>query len=116
MNAPVSWHCPRVTTSHAVRVPAGLSGTDLDGFLQIEAEKNFPYDVDELQIARSVSRSGAGDWITLFAVRRTQLQQLNAVLAAADLQPVSFTLGLAALPGTIDPPAKAGSPSRPPAA
>jgi len=92
--------------SHAVRVPAGLSGTDLDGFLQIEAEKNFPYDVDELQIARSMSRSGAGDWITLFAVRRTQLQQLNAVLAAADLQPVSFTLGLAALPGTIPPAGK----------
>jgi hypothetical protein len=92
--------------SHAVRVPAGLTGTDLDGFLQIEAEKGFPYDPDELQIARSVSRSGAGDWVTLFAVRRTQLDQLSAVLTAADLQPVSFTLGLAALPGTIPPAGK----------
>ncbi len=92
--------------SHAIRVPAGLTGTDLDGFLQIEAEKGFPYDPDELQIARSVSSSGDGDWITLFAVRRAQLNQLSAVLAAADLQAVSFTLGLAALPGTIPPAGK----------
>ncbi|HEY4249464.1 MAG TPA: pilus assembly protein PilM [Lacunisphaera sp.] len=92
--------------SHAVRVPAGIAGTDLDGFLQIEAEKGFPYDPDELQIARSVSKSSAGDWVTLFAVRRAQLNQLSAVLAAADLQPVSFTLGLAALPGTIPPAGK----------
>jgi hypothetical protein len=92
--------------SHAIRVPTGLTGTDLDGFLQIEVEKHFPYDPEELQIARSASKCGADEWVTLFAVRRAQLNQLKAALAAAELQPVSFTLGLAALPGTIPPAGK----------
>jgi hypothetical protein len=98
VSVPAQW-----IMSHAVHVPMKLSGPDLDGFLQIEAEKGFPYDPHELQIARSVSHSSAGEWVTLFGVRRTQMEQLNTVMAAADLQPVSYTLGLPALADTIPP-------------
>ena len=94
---------PQWIMTHAVRVPMKLSGPDLDGFLQIEAEKGFPYDPHELQIARAVSQSSAGDWVTLFGVRRTQLEHLNTVMTAAGLQPVSYTLGLPALADTIPP-------------
>jgi hypothetical protein len=82
------------------KLPA-LPPEDVDSFLQIEAEKGFPVDTSQLQIARS--RHGEGDltYVTQLAVRKEQLEQLGAVLKAAGLKPVSFSLGLAALPGVI---------------
>lgn len=84
-----------------------LSPEDAASFLLIEAEKGFPVDPAHLQIARSHQQSTAGDFVTQLAVRREQIEQLGTVLKAAGLKPVSFSLGLAALPQAI-PPAGSG--------
>lgn len=78
-----------------------MSPEDTASFLQIEAEKGFPCDPAQLQIARSFHRSGTAAYVTQFAVRKEQLTQLTAALKAAGLKPVSFTLGLAALPEVV---------------
>lgn len=78
-----------------------LSPEDTASLLQIEAEKGFPCSPDELQIARSAHRSSESGYVTQLAVRQEQLARLSAVLHEAGLKPVSFALGLAALPGAI---------------
>ncbi len=80
-----------------------LGPEDTTSFLQIEAEKGFPVDPAQLQIARSFQRSAAGVFVTQLAVRREQLDQLSAALAAAGLKPVSFSIGLAVMPKAIVP-------------
>jgi hypothetical protein len=80
-----------------------LPPEDVESFLQIEAEKGFPVDSGQLQIARSPLHSADAAYVTQLAVRREQLDQLAAVLKAAGLKPVSFSLGLVALPGVISP-------------
>jgi hypothetical protein len=102
-------HCivgipPRWVMSQHTKVPE-LSPEDANSFLAIEAEKGFPVDPAQLQVARSFQRSSAGTYVTQLAVRQEQVAQLMAVLKAAGLKPVSFSVGLAVLPGTI---AKAG--------
>lgn len=82
------------------RVPE-LSPEDTASLLQIEAEKGFPCDPEELQIARSPHRSAEGSYVTQLAARHEQLARLNAVLKSAGLKPVSFTLGITALPGAM---------------
>lgn len=95
---PASW----IMTQHT-RLPE-LAPEDADSLLQIEAEKAFPCDPAQLQIARSVHRSGESAYVTQLAVRSEQVAQLTAALKSAGLKPLSFTLGLAALPGVIAPP------------
>lgn len=90
-----------IMTQHS-RLPA-LSAEDAASLLQIEAEKGFPCDPDELQITRSAHRSGESGYVTQLAVRRDRLDKLSAVLKCAGLKPVSYSLGLAALPGAIGP-------------
>ena len=104
-------HCvvglpPRWVMSQHTKVPA-LGPEDTASFLQIEAEKGFPVDPAHLQIARSFQHSTAGEFVTQLAVRKEQIEQLRAVLEAAGLKPVSFSLGLAMLPQAI-PPAGSG--------
>lgn len=98
-------HCvvalpPEWIMSQHSRVPE-LSPEDTASLLQIEAEKGFPCSPDELQIARSPHRSGESAYVTQLAVRQEQLTRLSTVLHGAGLKPVSFCLGLAALPGAI---------------
>jgi hypothetical protein len=85
------------------KVPAGLSAEDTASLLLIDAEKGFPSDPDELQITRSTSTAADGTYATQLAVRQDQLTRLAAGLKSAGLKPVSFTLGLPALPGAIAP-------------
>ena len=104
-------HCvvgisPRWVMSQHTKVP-DLGSEDTASFLQIEAEKGFPVDPAHLQIARSFQRSTAGAFVTQLAVRKDQIEQLGAVLKAAGLKPVSYSLGLAMLPHAI-PPAGSG--------
>lgn len=104
-------HCvlgipPRWLMSQHTAVP-NLSTEDTASLLQIEAEKGFPVDPVELQIARSFQRATAGSYVTQLAVRQEHVDQLGAVLKAAGLKPVSYSLGLAALP-EVNPPAGAG--------
>jgi hypothetical protein len=84
-----------------------LSAEDVANFLQLEAEKGFPVDPSQLQIAESRQKSTGGQYVTQIGVRREQLDQLSKVLKAAGLKPVSYSLGLAFLPGAI-PPAGSG--------
>ena len=97
---------PRWVMSQHTKLPA-LEADDTASFLQIEAEKGFPVDPANLQIARSFQRSTAGDFVTQLAVRQEQIEQLGAVLRAAGLKPASYSLGLAVLPGAL-PPAGSG--------
>ena len=78
-----------------------LSTEDRSSFLQMEAEQGFPCDPAQLQIARSFHKSAEAAYVTQLAVRREQIAHLAAALKSAGLKPVSFTLGLAALPGVI---------------
>ena len=84
-----------------VAVPPGLAGDDLDGFLQLAAERGFPSAPEELQIVRSAWEAGGERRVTLLAVARTQLDKLDLVLRAAGLRPAGFTLALPAVPGAL---------------
>ena len=97
---------PRWVMAQHTRVPE-MSAEDTASFLQLEAEKGFPVDPAQLQVAQSFQRSTGGTYVTQLAVRREQIAHLTAVLKAAGLRPVSFSLGIAALPGAI-PPAGSG--------
>lgn len=90
-----------VMTQHS-KVPE-LSPEDTASLLQIEAEKGFPCDVDELQIARSAHRSAESAYVTQLAIRQEELARLSAVLKSAGLKPVSYSLGLEALNGAVPP-------------
>ncbi len=78
-----------------VEVPE-LSEEDTANLLQTETEHAFPCDASSLHIvtAASPSRSGAR---LLIGVPRAHLEALERVLHAAKLQPISFSLGPAAL-------------------
>ena len=97
---PAGW----IMSQHTI-VP-DLAPEDAISFLQIEAEKGFPCDPAQLQIARSFHRSGGVSYVTQLAVRKEQLEQLAAVVKAAGLKSVGFSLGLAALPEVISPAGK----------
>lgn len=92
---PASW----IMTQHTV-MPE-LPPDDAASLLQIEAEKGFPSDPEELQIARSPQRSAERGFVSQLAVRKDQLTRLSEVLHSAGLKPVSYSLGLAALPGAL---------------
>lgn len=80
-----------------------LPEADVASFLQIEAERSFPCDVQTLHIVTSRARSASGkQHATLVGIPKSNLTLLAAALRAAKLKPVSFSLGIAALqpPGT----------------
>jgi hypothetical protein len=75
-----------------------LPQADVESFLQIEAERGFPYGPESLSVCTSRYRSAGGEQhATLVAIPREQLTRLENALKAARLRPVSFTLGLTAL-------------------
>ena len=89
---PLNWALAAQTT-----VPE-MPEEDIPSFLAIEAEKGFPYSPDALYMATSRCRGIAGGGqATLVAIPRNHLEQLEAVLKAAQLRPLSFGLGITAL-------------------
>ncbi len=71
---------------------------DVADFLQVEAERGFPYGPDELMLAHSRFSAGAeGKFATLIGIPREHVTRLEAVLQTAQLRPVTFSLGLTAL-------------------
>jgi hypothetical protein len=75
-----------------------LPEADLADFLQIEAERGFPSSVETLLVVTSRCRTPAGEQhATLIAVSRQHLARLETVLRAAQLLPVSFSLGITSL-------------------
>lgn len=92
VSLPLSW-----ALTLTVKLPELPEG-DLADFLQIEAERGFPYGPDELMLAHSRFCTAAGEqYATLVAIPREQVTRLEAVLHAAQLRPVTFSLGLTAL-------------------
>ncbi|TAK93566.1 MAG: hypothetical protein EPO07_17965 [Verrucomicrobia bacterium] len=71
---------------------------DVADFLQIEAERGLPYSPDELMLAHSRFIGANGEkFATLVGIPREHVTRLEAVLQAAQLRPVTFSLGLTAL-------------------
>ncbi len=89
---PLKW----ALTTH-IEVPE-LSEADMAGFLQIEAERSFPCDVQTLHVVTSRSQASSGrQHATLVGIPKNHLARLEQVLRAAKLRPVSFSLGVSAL-------------------
>jgi hypothetical protein len=87
---------PWVLTLHS-KLPA-VPEADLASFLQLEAERGFPYAPGDLSIATSRYATSQGEQHALqVAVPKSHLTLLEKVLRAARLKPLSFTLGITAL-------------------
>jgi hypothetical protein len=79
------------------KVPAEISGTDLDSYLQIEAERGFSSGYESLFITRSMFKTpSGGEYATLLAVPRNHLDLLERALRAAKLKPLAFAMGISA--------------------
>ncbi len=75
-----------------------LPEADAQSLLQLEAEKGFHADTEELQISNSrCALAGDKKFVLLAGIPNTHLTSLEQVLAAAKLKPVSFALGISAL-------------------
>jgi hypothetical protein len=75
-----------------------LAEADVTSYLSIQAEKGFPYAPEDLSISISRYRSPNGEQhATLVAIPKNHLVLLEKALKAAQLKPVSFSLGIAAL-------------------
>ncbi len=81
----------------ATEVP-DMPQEDIPGFLEIEAERGFPYGLEALSLGRSMFRATSGkQFATQVAVPSNHLEQLERALKAAQLRPTSITLGVTAL-------------------
>ena len=89
---PLKW----ALTTH-IELPE-LPEADVAGFLQIEAERSFPCDVQTLHVVTSRPHTASGkQYATLVGIPKNHLTLLAQVLRAAKLKPLSFSLGIAAL-------------------
>ena len=80
------------------RIPA-VEKEDIESFLELEAERGFACNIDELQTSTRLYETDSGEkYASILGVPRAYLERLEAVLVAAQLKPVSFSLGIAALP------------------
>jgi hypothetical protein len=92
LGLPLKW----ALTSH-VDIPE-LPEADIASFLQIEAERGFPCDVNTLQVATSRCRGADGKQHALVVgIPRAHLVRIEQELAVARLKPASFTLAIPAL-------------------
>lgn len=89
---PLSW----ILSIH-VKIP-DLPDADVASFLQIEAERGFHAAPESLAIASSRYTAPDGEkFATIMAVSKQNLDQLETALRSAQLKPVSFSVGTAAL-------------------
>ena len=89
---PLDW----ALTLH-VPVPE-LPPEDVDAFLNTEAERGFPFAPDTLSVVSSRCRATGGALLaTLIAIPKEHLATLQKILKAAQLKPLSFSLGMPAL-------------------
>jgi len=92
LGVPLQW----ALTAHAKL--AELPEADLASFLQIEAERGFPCDVATLMLATSHAQAVSGEkHAVMVGIARTHLGVLEQALRAAQLKPVSLSLGITAL-------------------
>lgn len=90
---PLNW----VLTQH-VKIP-DLPEEDVASFLQIEAERGFPSGHENLFLATSRGKAGE-QFATLMGIPHNHLASVQAVLKAAQLKPLTFSLGITALANT----------------
>ena len=84
------------------RLPA-LEPDDIASFLELESERGFPCNLDELQTSSRTAKGETADqFATIIGVPRAYLERLEAVLVAAQLKPVSLSIGIVALPEAQD--------------
>jgi hypothetical protein len=89
---PVQW-----VLSLSTKIPE-LPDADVHEFLNLEAERSFAYDPESLFVSSSRLRFASGDqYANIAGVQREQITNLQSVLQAARLKPLSFTVGLAAI-------------------
>ena len=89
---PLKW----ALTAHTT-IPT-LPDADVDGFLQLEAERGFPCDLATLRVATSQYTTSAGQRMATFVGMPVDLlERLEQVLRAARLQPIGFVPGTTAL-------------------
>ncbi len=75
-----------------------LPETDLASFLQVEAERSFPCDVETLITGTSRSKAANGEEQAMFVgMPRGHVEALATALRAAGLKPLGFSLGITAL-------------------
>lgn len=75
-----------------------LSETDVDSFLTVQAEREFPFAPEDLSlsVSRYQARDGT-DHAMIVAIPASHLAVLQKVLNAANLRPISITLGISSL-------------------
>lgn len=89
---PLKW----ALTAH-VSIPS-IPEADVPGFLEIEAERGFPCDLATLYTSHSRFTAPDGTaHATIVGVPRAQVDAIEKAIRAAQLRPVSFTLGLPAM-------------------
>ncbi len=75
-----------------------LPEEDVASFLQIEAERGFTSGHENLYLATSRAKAAGGEqYATLMGIPHNHLASVQAVLKAAQLKPVTFSLGISAL-------------------
>jgi hypothetical protein len=79
-----------------------LPEADIESYLQIEAERGFHSGHENLYIANSRVRAAGGEqYATLMGIPRNHLTTLEQALKAAQLKPLTFSLGITALAGAM---------------
>lgn len=90
---PLAW-----ALTHTTALPE-LPEADLAEFLATEAERGFPYAPETLMRSHAQFTTANGErYATMVAIPRDHVLRLEAALRAAQLWPVSFSLGIVALP------------------
>lgn len=80
----------------SVEIP-DLSDGDLQSYLELQAESEFPFGIEDMQLASAVYRApDQSRHATLAAIPKNRIEQIQQVLQHARLRPVSLVLGLAA--------------------
>ncbi len=75
-----------------------MPDADVASFLQLEAERGFPTDINTLQVATSRLTSSAGEQhATFIGIPKGHVERLEQVLRAAKLKPATLSLGITAL-------------------
>tara|TARA_Y100001934_G_scaffold192544_1_gene227099 strand:- start:780 stop:2201 length:1422 start_codon:yes stop_codon:yes gene_type:complete len=87
--------------SSLVKLP-DLPDEHIDGFIRLQAERSFPFSIDDLCV--DVSKVGAGEdrHALITAVPRKHVDLMESALVHAGLKPISFSLGQLAQQNTQD--------------
>ncbi len=79
----------------SVEIP-DLSDSDLRSYLELQAESEFPFGIEDMQLASVVYRApDQSRRAILAAIPKNRIEQIQQVLQHARLRPVSLVLGLA---------------------